>query len=70
MDAIAEAVCRKAGRMIDIEYLERKKTELVADHVRRCGVTPLSKAEKIVISDLNYQIKALKDMQKGERNEN
>ena len=56
--------------MIDIDYLERKKTELVADHVRRCGVTPLSKAEEIVIADLNYQIKSLKDMQKGRKNEN
>ena len=46
--------------MVDIEYLERKKTELVADHVRRCGVTPLSDAEKIVIADLDWQIKQLK----------
>ncbi len=51
--------------MIDIDYLERKKTELVADHVRRCGVTPLNEAEKIVIADLDYQIKVLKDMQRG-----
>ena len=51
--------------MVDIEYLERKKTELVADHVRRCGIiTPLSKAEEIVIADLNYQIESLKNMQK------
>ena len=55
--------------MIDIEYLERKKTELVVDHVRRCGLTPLSKAEEIVIADLNYQIKSLKNMQKGGKNE-
>lgn len=55
--------------MIDIEYLERKKTELIADHVRRCGVTPLSEAEEFVIAELNYQIKSLKDMQKGEKNE-
>lgn len=55
--------------MIDIEYLERKKTELVADHVRRCGATPLDEAEKFVIAELDYQIKALKDMRekKGER---
>lgn len=52
-------------KMVDIEYLERKKTELVADHVRRCGIiTPLSKAEEIVIADLNYQIESLKNMQK------
>lgn len=48
--------------MADIEYLERKKTELIADHVRRCGVTPLSEAEEFVIAELNYQIKSLKDM--------
>lgn len=51
--------------MIDIEYLERKKTELVADHIRRCGVTPLSEAEEFVIAELNYQIKSLKDMAEG-----
>lgn len=55
--------------MIDIEYLERKKTELVADHVRRCGVTPLSEAEEIVIAELNYQIKSLKNMRKGGNND-
>lgn len=65
MDAVTRTIQRKVGKMIDIEYLERKKTELVADHVKRCGVTPLSKGEEIVIADLNYQIKALKDMQKG-----
>lgn len=48
--------------MVDIEYLERKKTELVADHVRRCGVTPLSEAEKFVIAELDWQIKQLKNM--------
>lgn len=55
--------------MIDIEYLERKKTELVADHVRRCGATPLDEAEKFVIAELDYQIKSLKNMmeKKGER---
>ena len=49
--------------MVDIEYLERKKTELVADHIRRCGITtPLSEGEKIVIADLDWQIKQLKNM--------
>ena len=47
-------------RMIDIEYLEHKKTEIVADYIRRCGPTPLSEAEKIVIADLDFQIKQLK----------
>ena len=56
--------------MVDIEYLEHKKTELVADHVRRCGVTPLSKAEEMVIAELNSQIKSLKNMQKGWKDEN
>ena len=56
--------------MVDIEYLERKKTELVADHVRRYGVTPLSEAEEFVIAELNYQIKSLKNMQKGEKDDN
>ena len=46
--------------MIDIEYLEHKKTELVADHIRRCGPVPLNEAEKIVIADLDFQIKQLK----------
>lgn len=49
--------------MIDVEYLEHKKTELVADHVRRCGVTPLDEAEKIVLADLDFQIKQLRKMQ-------
>ncbi len=46
--------------MIDIEYLEHKKTEIVADHIRRCGPTPLDEAEKFVIADLDFQIKQLK----------
>ena len=54
--------------MVDIEYLERKKTELIADHVRLCGVTPLSEAEEFMIAELNYQIKSLKNMQKGDEN--
>ena len=48
--------------MIDIEYLERKKTEIVADHIRRCGLTPLDEAEKIVIADLDFQIKELRTL--------
>lgn len=49
--------------MITVEYLEGKKAEIVADHVRRCGVTPLSESEKIVINDLDFQIKQLRKMQ-------
>lgn len=51
--------------MIDVEYLERQKTEIVADHIRRCHDTELSKAEKIVIAELNWQIKQLKEQMKG-----
>ena len=55
--------------MIDIEYLEHKKAELVADHVRRCGATPLDEAEKFVIAELDYQIKMLKELPgKGRKN--
>ena len=45
--------------MIDIEYLERQKTEIVADHIRRCHDTKLSEAEKYVIAELNWQISQL-----------
>ncbi len=55
--------------MFDIEYLERKKTELIADHVRLCGDMPLSEAEEFVIAELNYQIKLLKNMHKGGNND-
>lgn len=48
--------------MVDIEYLERKKTEIVADHVRRCHDTNLDKAEQMVINHLDYEIKRLKAM--------
>lgn len=53
--------------MVDIEYLERKKTEIVADHIRRCNDTKLSWAEQFVIDQLNYEIKQLKAL-KGEQN--
>ncbi|MBR4610223.1 MAG: hypothetical protein IKO38_07225 [Erysipelotrichaceae bacterium] len=49
--------------MIDIEYLEQKKSEIVAEHIRLCGLTELTEAEKIVISELDYQIKCLKEEQ-------
>ena len=52
--------------MVDIEYLESKKTEIVADHIRRCGLTPLDEAEKYVIEELDWQIKSLQDM-RGEK---
>ena len=48
--------------MMDIEYLERKKTEIVADHVRRCHDTNLSEAEKTVLAELNWKIALLKKM--------
>lgn len=53
--------------MMDIEYLERKKTEIVADHVRRCHDTNLSEAEKIVLAELNWKIEQLKKMKEGDR---
>lgn len=46
--------------MIDVEYIERQKIEIVADHIRRCHDTELSKAEKMVIAELNWEIEQLK----------
>lgn len=43
-----------------VAELERKKTEIVADHVRRCHDTELSEAEKWVIAELDYEIRRLK----------
>ena len=52
--------------MIDVEYLEKKKTEIVADHIKRYGATPLNEAEKMVIADLDWRIKQLRAM-RGEQ---
>ena len=52
--------------MISIEYLEQQKTEIVADHIRRCHDIKLSEAEKMMIAELNWQISQLKEMM-GER---
>ena len=52
--------------MIDVEYLEQKKTEIVADHIRRCHDANLSKAEQIIIAQLNWEIEQLKKM-RGEQ---
>ena len=52
--------------MIDIDYLERKKTDIVADHIRRCHDIKLSEAEKMVIAELNWQINKLKKIHGGE----
>ena len=46
--------------MMDIEYLEQKKAEIVADHIRRCHDTNLSEAEKFVLAELNQKIEFLK----------
>ena len=51
---------------MDIEYLERKKTEIVAEHVRRCHDTDLSEAEKMVLAELNWKIECLKKMKEGD----
>ena len=58
----------EVSRMVDIEYLEQKKTEIVADHVRRCGATPLDEAEKYLIKEFDVQIRMLKRM-RGEQDE-
>lgn len=52
--------------MIDIQYIEQQKTEIVADHIRRCHDTKLSKAEEMLIAQLNWQIAELKKMQEDE----
>ena len=51
--------------MNTVSYLEQKKTEIVADHVRRCGDTKLSEAEQFVISQLNWEIKQVKEKNNG-----
>jgi len=53
--------------MIDIEYLERQKAEIVADHVRRYHDTKLTKAEKMIIDELNWQIKQLNRTDREEK---
>ena len=49
--------------MIDIEYLEQKKSEIVADHIRRCHNIELDEAEQEVINELNWQIEKLKGVE-------
>lgn len=53
--------------MIDIEYLKRQKAEIVADHVRRYHDTKLTKAEKMIIDELNWQIKQLNRTDREEK---
>ena len=48
--------------MVDIEYLEQQKTEIVADHIKRCGLTELDEAEKWIIKEINWQIESIKEM--------
>lgn len=50
--------------MYDVEYLEQKKAEIVADHIRRCHDTRLSEAEEYLIAELNWKIKQLKELEK------
>ena len=52
--------------MIDIQYLEQQKTEIVTDHIHRCHDTKLSEAEEMMIAKLNWQIAELKKMQEDE----
>lgn len=48
--------------MVDIEYLEHKKAEIVADHIKRCGLTELDEAEKWIIKEIDRQIEFIKEM--------
>lgn len=48
--------------MINVEYLEQKKAEIVADHIRRCHDAILSEAEQIIITQLNWEIEQLKQI--------
>lgn len=52
--------------MIDVEYLEQKKAEIVANHIRRCHDANLSEAEQIIIAQLNWEIEQLNNM-RGEQ---
>ena len=44
-----------------IEYLEHKKSEVVAEHVRIYHDTELNKADKIVLATLDCEIQFLKE---------
>lgn len=55
--------------MVDIAYLESKKTEIVADHIRREGASPLSEAELMIVNELDWQIKQLRDRDKESKSE-
>ena len=44
----------------EIENIERKKTELCAEHIRWENNTDLSWAEKEVLKDLDFEINQLK----------
>ena len=46
--------------MLDIEYLEQKKAQIISDHVRMYHDTKLSEAEQFIIYQLNFEIKQLK----------
>lgn len=48
--------------MVSIDYLEQKKTEIVADHVRRCHDTALTWAEQWLIKELNFKIDQLRKL--------
>ena len=46
---------------MQIADLEQKKQDIIADHVRRYHDTNLSEAERLVISQLDYEIKRKKE---------
>ena len=44
-----------------LQYLEHKKSEVVAEHVRIYHDTELNKADKIVLATLDCEIQFLKE---------
>lgn len=46
--------------MIDIEYLENQKNEIILNHIKQYNNFKLSKTEECLIYKLNKQIKELK----------
>lgn len=43
-----------------IAEIERKKTEIWADHIHRCHDEELSEAEKLILQELDWEIKRLR----------
>lgn len=45
---------------MSIADIERKKTEIWADHIHRCHDAELSEAEKWILQELDWEIKRLR----------